>query len=101
MFACSYGAAFGAIQQIPQIVPGVPEVKAEDRGEAVPQQKPTRGRDSANVGKVQEFGGLVGRFLLAVSGGADRQPAVVVAGFPDPGPDPRAAGVCARTDDTG
>jgi hypothetical protein len=29
MMACSYGAAFGAIQQIPQIVPGLPEVKAE------------------------------------------------------------------------
>src|SRR3990172_7623743 len=28
MFACSYGAAFGAIQQLPQIIPGVPEVKA-------------------------------------------------------------------------
>jgi MFS family permease len=29
MMACSYGAAFGAIQQIPQIVPGLPEVKSE------------------------------------------------------------------------
>src|SRR5262249_17726682 len=29
MMACSFGAAFGAIQQIPQIVPGLPEVKAE------------------------------------------------------------------------
>ncbi len=29
MFACSFGAAFGAIQQIPQIVPDLPEVKAE------------------------------------------------------------------------
>jgi MFS family permease len=29
MMACSYGAAFGAIQQIPQIVPGLPEVKEE------------------------------------------------------------------------
>src|SRR6266851_8555028 len=28
MFACSYGAAFGAIQQLPQIVPGLAEVKA-------------------------------------------------------------------------
>ena len=27
MFACSYGAAFGAIQQMPQIVPGLPEVQ--------------------------------------------------------------------------
>jgi MFS family permease len=29
MMACSYGAAFGAIQQIPQIVPGLPEVKED------------------------------------------------------------------------
>lgn len=29
MFACSLGAAFGAIQQLPQIIPGVPEVQAE------------------------------------------------------------------------
>lgn len=28
MFACSFGAAFGAIQQVPQIVPDLPEVKA-------------------------------------------------------------------------
>ncbi len=27
MFALSYGAAFGAIQQLPQIVPGLPEIK--------------------------------------------------------------------------
>ena len=29
MFMCSYGAAFGAIQQMPQIVPGLPQVRAE------------------------------------------------------------------------
>jgi len=29
MFACSYGAAFGAIQMMPQIVPGLPEVRAQ------------------------------------------------------------------------
>src|SRR5690606_30018362 len=28
MFACSFGAAFGAIQQIPRIVPGLPQVEA-------------------------------------------------------------------------
>ena len=28
MFACAYGAAFGAIQHIPRIVPGLAEVKA-------------------------------------------------------------------------
>ncbi len=57
MFACSYGAAFGAIQHLPQIVPGLPEVRELTR----PQQ-------GAIVGTVQfwqEIGGLVGRFLLA------------------------------------
>ena len=34
MFAMSYGAAFGAIQQIPQIVPGLPEVRADGAGPA-------------------------------------------------------------------
>ncbi len=28
MFTCSFAAAFGAIQQMPQIVPGLPEVQA-------------------------------------------------------------------------
>ena len=29
MYTCSFAAAFGAIQQIPQITPGLPEVKAQ------------------------------------------------------------------------
>ena len=32
MMAMAYGAAFGAIQQVPQIVPGLPEVQAGRRG---------------------------------------------------------------------
>ncbi len=32
MFACAYGAAFGAIQQVQQIVPGVPEVRQMTQG---------------------------------------------------------------------
>ena len=32
MFACSYGAAFGAIQQMPRIVPGLAEVAGPARG---------------------------------------------------------------------
>jgi len=79
MFACSYGAAFGAIQQIPQIVPGLPEVKAlaqkqieeksQDKPLSVPETKRIEGQVvqavAADVTKVQEIGGLVGRFLLA------------------------------------
>src|SRR5690606_30708316 len=57
MFACSYGAAFGAIQHLPQIVPGLPEVRDLPK----PEQSTTVGR----VQLVQEIGGLVGRFLLA------------------------------------
>ena len=34
MFAMAYGAAFGAIQQIPQIVPGLPEVREMVAGTA-------------------------------------------------------------------
>lgn len=36
MFACAYGAAFGAIQQLPQLVPALPEVRtmAREAGEA-------------------------------------------------------------------
>jgi MFS family permease len=57
MFACSYGAAFGAIQHLPQIVPGIPEV--------LPLPKPQQQKIVSNVQFFQEFGGLVGRFILA------------------------------------
>jgi hypothetical protein len=57
LFACSYGAAFGAIQHVPRIVPGIPEVAAQPR----PAQE---GVVSA-VQAWQEFGGLAGRMLLA------------------------------------
>src|SRR2546425_6393197 len=93
MFACSYGAAFGAIQQMPQIVPGLPEVKqmanesgaeavanaekkAAKEGKSLPAptrekiddaaKKKTYQAVAADVTKVQEFGGLLGRFLLAI-----------------------------------
>src|SRR5689334_16310932 len=79
MFACSYGAAFGAIQQIPQIVPGLPQVRAmaqkqideksKDKPLTVPETKRIEGQTNqkvaSDVTKVQEIGGLVGRFLLA------------------------------------
>ena len=56
MFACSYGAAFGAIQHLPQIVPGLEEVKPLPR----PQQQQVVG----TVQMVQDLGGLTGRFVL-------------------------------------
>jgi MFS family permease len=65
MFAMSYGAAFGAIQQIPQIVPGLSEVKAETAGKPAPQARLIEQRVAASVTQVQEIGGLSGRLLLA------------------------------------
>jgi MFS family permease len=57
LFACAYGAAFGAIQQMPRIVPGLPEV----RSLPAPQQQQT----ASLVQAYQEVGGLTGRFVLA------------------------------------
>lgn len=57
IFACSYGAAFGAIQQTPQMVPGLAEVRSLPR----PEQERTVSR----VQLFQETGGLLGRFVLA------------------------------------
>jgi MFS family permease len=62
MFAFSLGAAFGAIQQIPQIVPAL--VKVDGMLPPPERQKII----SSAVGftqTIQEIGGLVGRFLLA------------------------------------
>jgi MFS family permease len=74
MFACSYGAAFGAIQQIPQIVPGLPEVRARvataSEGKPPAAARGIAGQISqstaAEITKVQEYGGLTGRLLLAI-----------------------------------
>jgi hypothetical protein len=66
MFAMSYGAAFGAIQQIPQIVPGLPEVQSRTQGAAPPQAAAITQTVASDVTKVQEFGGLAGRVILAL-----------------------------------
>jgi MFS family permease len=65
MFAMSYGAAFGAIQQIPQIAPGLPEVHETTQGLKPPQARQIELKTAADVTKVQEVGGLTGRVLLA------------------------------------
>ena len=57
MMACAYAAAFGAIQQMPRIVPGLDEVQALPR---TAQEQTISG-----VQSFQEFGGLTGRLLLA------------------------------------
>lgn len=100
MFTCSFAAAFGAIQQMPQIVPGLPEVrakadaavaegfteaqkmaliaklKADGADEAAVKKAvigatrrivgPIEQAAASNATKVQEIGGLFGRFALAV-----------------------------------
>jgi MFS family permease len=65
MFACAYGAAFGAIQQVQQIVPGVPEVRQVTQGLTPPRAALVTQEAAANVTKVQEIGGLAGRVALA------------------------------------
>lgn len=57
MFACAYGAAFGAIQQLPRIVPGLPEVAGLAR--------PLQQKAVSSVQAWQEIGGLTGRIVLA------------------------------------
>jgi MFS family permease len=66
MFAMAYGAAFGAIQQVPQIVPGLPEVRQLTQNEKPPQARLIEQRHASDVTKVQEIGGLAGRVALAV-----------------------------------
>ena len=55
MFAMSYGAAFGAIQQIPQMVPGLPEVREMVQGVPPPQARVDRA--ACRVGRDQGPGG--------------------------------------------
>lgn len=87
MFTCSFAAAFGAIQQMPQIVPGLPEVRAEV-AQALSASAREGGSEAVNapgggdagqrrvaasieqahasrLTKLQEIGGLLGRIALA------------------------------------
>jgi MFS family permease len=66
MLALAYGAAFGALQQIPQIVPGVPEVQQQTQNVPPPQAAAITQRVAARMTTVQEIGGLLGRVLLAL-----------------------------------
>ena len=66
MFAMSYGAAFGAIQQIPQMIPGLQEVQQLTAGQPPPAARAIEQRVASDVVKVQEVGGLAGRVLLAI-----------------------------------
>ncbi len=86
-FACTLGIAFGSIQQMPQIVPGLKEVQAQAKeaaDKAVAKAKAdgktdaevkqiagaargiTNQKYASEYTKMQEVGGLVGRFIMAV-----------------------------------
>lgn len=86
VFASCYGMAFGAIQHLPQIVPGLADVKAQAKAAqaAAVQKARSQGKPApppaalagvarrveqeraAEVQKWQEIGGLLGRLALAV-----------------------------------
>jgi MFS family permease len=66
MFACAYGVAFGAIQQIPEIVPGLADVAEKTKDQPRPKQREIEQKTASDYVKVQEIGGLSGRFLLAI-----------------------------------
>lgn len=85
VFASCYGMAFGAIQHLPQIIPGLSDVKAQVKAaqeqavrqaQAADKPAPTakalnalgkrvEGERAAEVQKWQEIGGLLGRVALA------------------------------------
>lgn len=69
LFACSYGVAFGAIQQIPEIVPGLAVVKEKSKGLPPPRTREVEQKTAADYVKVQEIGGLTGRFIFAAIAG--------------------------------
>lgn len=65
LFACAYGAAFGAIQQAPQITPGLAEVRKAAASVPPEKRQGVVGQVVATVQAAQEFGGLAGRIALA------------------------------------
>lgn len=80
MVACGYGAAFGAIQQLQDIVPGLKDVQAKveaktsqfdqttekGKGQARAEQRQIEQKVYNEYNKLQEVGGLMGRFVFAV-----------------------------------
>ena len=77
MFAMSYGAAFGAIQHMPRIVPSTPNVAPMTISRPMPPDPAGAAAWRAEVGRLkarvaadvqwwQEIGGLAGRTILAM-----------------------------------
>ena len=98
MFAMVYGATFGALQQVPQIVPGLSDVR--ERTAAVPpaQAALINQQVAASVLKVQEMGGLAGRFLLAYLAVVIVEPPASAAAVPVSRPHRRTPGFRAGRD---
>lgn len=75
MVACSFAVAFGAIQHLPQIVPGVQQMQESVKaqvGDLDPNSREAKIIERrvtqpvvGTVQLIQETGGLVGRFILA------------------------------------
>lgn len=73
MFACSYGVAFGGIQQVQYMVEAMPTYQAQAEKVSTGDPKAAQAKKAAisremtgQYGTAQEIGGLLGRFLLAV-----------------------------------
>ena len=83
MMACTYAAAFGAIQQLPQMIPGLPSVV----------DLPVQQQQLAVTGvqSFQEFGGMLGRILLAILAVRILSRRRLIPVFPDSGSHHHAA----------
>jgi MFS family permease len=70
MFACSYGVAFGGIQQVQYMIEAMPTYQdraAQLSGSESRAAKAALTREmTGSYGTAQEIGGLIGRFLLAL-----------------------------------
>lgn len=71
MFACSYGVAFGGIQQVQYMIEAMPTYQAQaekisaDAPKAAQAKAALSRQMTGRYGTAQEIGGLLGRFLLA------------------------------------
>lgn len=74
MMACSFGVAFGAIQQVTNIMSAVPDVRvrAVEAGKGLNEKEAKQKsgvviqKAAAEVSQNQEWGGLTGRLVLAI-----------------------------------
>lgn len=66
MVTCSFGASFGAIQQMPQIVPGLPDVQAAVANAPGRMASSIVQSHASRASSFQEVGGLAGRMALAL-----------------------------------